>query len=324
MRTVVLRSTGEAPILDDEERDALRPAAGQALVHIAAAGFCHHDALIIAGALRRGVHLPLVLGHEAAGVVEEIGAEVAADWLGARVVLLPGRYGHAEDGCFAESVAVPTGDLVRVPGGVALEHAALAACPVGVALKGVEDVGGLLAGETVVVTGVSGGLGVHAAQVACAAGARVLGVTSSPGKTTRLEAMPWLDAVIVDGDLPFPDQVRALTDDGGAAIVVDTVGGRLMDAGVRALGPGGRLVLLGQVSGDAAPLLGAEVLFRQAHIVGSLGAGRAQVERALELMAGGDVDAVADRELPLTAASVREAYGLARGSRLIGRVVLRT
>jgi len=124
-----------------------------------------------------------------------------------------------------------------VPGGVALEHAALAACPIGVALKGVEDVGGLLAGETVVVTGVSGGLGVHAAQVARAAGARVLGVTSSPEKTARLEAMPWLDAVIVDGDLPFPDQVRALTNDGGAALVVDTVGGRLMDKGVRALGP---------------------------------------------------------------------------------------
>jgi NADPH:quinone reductase-like Zn-dependent oxidoreductase len=323
LRIVVLGSVGEQPTLGDEERDAPRPAEGQALVRIAAAGFCHHDALIMAGALRRGVRLPLVLGHEAAGVVAEIGADVAAEWLGARVVLLPGRYGHAEDGCFAESVAVPTGDLVRVPDGVALEHAALAACPIGVALKGVEDVGGLKAGETVVVTGVSGGLGAHAAQVAHATGARVLGVTSSPEKVARLEGMAWLDAVIVDGDVAFPDQVRALTDDGGAALVVDTVGGRLTDAGVRALGPGGRLVLLGQVSLEPAPLSGAEVLFRQAQIVGSLGAGRAQVERALELMASGDVGAVVDRELALTAASVREAFRLVRGSEVVGRLVLR-
>ena len=323
MRALVLESSGEPPTVHEVQRadDAVPP--GGARVRVTAAGFSGHDALIMAGVLRRGARLPRVLGHEIAGVVDAVGAGVSGAWAGAEVVLLPGGLGHVVDGGFAELVTAPEAALVRLPPGLHAEGAALLAAPIGAALKAVEEVGGVRAGDTVAVTGVSGGLGVHAAQVAHALGARVIGVTSSPAKVARLEAMPWLDAVVTEGEVPWSELVRALTGDAGADVVVDTVGGDTVDAAVHALARGGRLVLLGQVSPGPARLTPAEVVFREARLLGSLGAERRHVERALELVRAGDVTPVVDRVLPLRAASVIEAFHLVRQRAVIGRIVLR-
>ena len=315
MKAVVLDKPGSRPAVRDDDRAAPAAAPGRAVVRVQAAGFSHHDALVMSGVLRRGVRTPLVLGHEVAGVVEATGE---------RVVVLPGGLGHAEDGGFAEWVSVRDDALVPVPAALSAEGAALLAAPIGVAVKAVADVGGVARGQTVVVTGVSGGLGVHAAQVAHGLGARVIGVTGSTGKTAALEGMAWLDAVVGPGDLPWAETVRALTDDAGADVVVDTVGaGGSLDGAVRSLARGGRVVLLGQIEPEPSAFTAAEVVFREASIVGSLGAERTHVERALAMVEAGDVVPLIDRVLPLSAASVLDAYRLLRERAVIGRIVFK-
>ena len=322
MRALVLNSVGDAPVLSEAERAAREPDHGHVIVRVSAAGFCHHDALIMAGVLRRGVRLPLILGHEACGTVERLGQGVAEDWLGARVTLVPGSLGHVVDGCFAELVRVPVASLVRVTSGISDEAAAALACPAGVAIKAVEQVGGVRPDDVVAVTGVSGGLGAMAAQVAHAAGAMVIGVTSSTAKVSRLEEQPWLDAVVVEDGVPVQEMVRALTDDEGADLFVDTVGTDVGGA-VSSVAPGGRVVLLGQIAGTPSKLSPAEVVFREARVLGSLGADRVHVERAMTMVGAGVLTPIVDRVLPMTAGSLETAYRLVRERALFGRIVLK-
>ncbi len=318
MKAVVLESAGARPVLRDAEIPAPRPGPGEALVRVEACGFSHHDALIMEGTLRRGVTLPRVLGHEVAGTVVGVGDGVAKEMVGTAVVVMPGELGHRRDGGLAELLTAPADSLVALAG-APTAGSALLASPMGVALKAL-DACGLSVGATLVATGVSGGIGSHAAQIAYTAGAAVLGVTGSPSKARTLEAQPWLASVLLDSD-PWEEVVRAMTGDAGADAALDTVGSSLSRL-VASLRRGGRLVLAGQVSADEARLAPAEVIFRELTIVGSLGAERQHVERIMQLVAGGQVAPVVDEELPLSAESVMRAYERVKGREVVGRIVI--
>ena len=324
MKALVLESTGLEPRLSLADRPMPVPSVGHVVVRVTACGFCHHDALVMSGVLRRGVALPVVLGHEVAGTVEALGPGVTGIAAGDLVALVPGGgMGHTVDGGMAGYVVVPASALLPVPPEISPQAACLLGCPLGVAVKAVEEVAQVRSGETVVVTGISGGLGLHAAQVAWARGARIIGVTTSPEKASALEALPWLWRLVVHGDLPYDQVVVALIGDTAPEVVIDPVGGPLLECGVRALASGGRLVLLGQIDSGSAALSAAEVVFRQARLEGVLGADRQHMERALELVVGGAVTPVVDRELPLTVEAALEAYHLLRERRVVGRVVFR-
>ena len=323
MKALVLDRAGPEPKLSLVERPVPMPPAGHVVIRVEACGFCHHDALVMAGVLRRGVVSPVVLGHEVAGPVEAVGPEVTGVAPGDPVAVAPvGGLGHAVDGGLAEYVVAPESAVVPVPSGASVRGTCLLGCPLGVAVKGVEEVAQVGAGDTVVVTGVSGGLGVHAAQVAAARGARVIGVTTSPEKLPALEAQPWLWQVAVHGRLPYDREVLALGEQ-APQVVIDTVGGALLESGVRALAPGGRLVLLGQIAPGTAAIPVAELLFREGRVLSSLGSQRRHLERAMELVAAGAVTPVVDRELPLSVEGVLEAHRLLRERGVVGRVVIR-
>ena len=320
MRAVVLDAAGTEPHLHDTTLPDPEPAPGEALLRVAACGFSHHDALIMKGTLRRGVTLPRVLGHEVAGVVGGVGEGVSKSLVGTEAVVMPGDIGHRRDGGFAGMLTAPAASLVPLPQGMAATGGALLASPIGVALKALEACG-VAEGETLVVTGVSGGVGAHAAQTAHALGASVIGITGSPEKAQRLEAEPWLDTVLLD-DEPWEEVVAALTGDAGADAALDTTGtslGRL----VAAMRQGGRIALVGQTSPDAAPFAPAEAIFRELTLVGSLGVERRHVERALSLVAGGQVTPLVHEELPLSAESVLRACRAVKEREVMGRVVLR-
>ena len=320
MRAVVLESAGPEPHLRDATLPDPQPAPGEALLRVTACGFSHHDALIMEGTLRRGVTLPRVLGHEVAGVVSGVGDGVPASLIGTEAVVLPGDVGHRRDGGFAEMLTVQAESLVPLVEGVGETGGALLASPIGVALKAL-DACGLAEGETTVITGVSGGVGAHAAQAAHALGASVVGITGSAEKARRLESEPWLDTVLLD-DEPWEEVVAALTGDAGADAALDTTGaslGRL----VTAMRRGGRIALVGQTSPDAAPFSPAEAVFRELTLVGSLGVERIHVERAASLVAGGQVTPLIHEDLPLAAESVWRACRSVKARTVVGRVVLR-
>ena len=317
-----------------------RPEPHQALIRVIACGFCHHDRSVMAGVLRRGVGPGVILGHEISGLVVETGTEVTGLQHGDRVVSIlteacgncdrcaNGRehrcregqgIGHGRDGGFAEYVALSEYSLVKVPEGVDPVGAALLACPMGVALQAVRETAQVTAGETVVVTGAGGGLGSHAVQAAAAVGARVLAVSSSPEKENALLGLGAAE-VLGDTGLDFAEVVMALTGDAGADVVIDTVGSALFPSTLRSLAQFGRLVLLGEIVGQSVSLNPAEVIFRDARILGASGVSRAMVAQAGRMVLEGKLRPVVALELPLEEAA--EAYRLVSERKPTGRIVL--
>jgi len=232
-----------------------------------------------------------------------------------------GGIGHRRDGGFAGYIALPATALVPIPPGIPPEHAALLACPAGVALHAVETAG-VAPGDTVVVTGAGGGLGSHAVQLAAMRGAQVIAATASPRKIPLLETLGAAPALEIDAHTDLAAIVMAITGDRGADAVIDTVGPPLWPATMRCLGQYGRLALLGDVTGEPAPLRPAEVIFRDLRIAGVSGVSRAQVERTAELVAAGRLRPVLVQTLPLTPAGASEAWRMVSERRASGRVVL--
>ena len=340
MRALVLEQPGRPPVL--AVRHIPTPVLGphDVLVEVAACGFCHHDLLVMAGVLRRRVKPGVVLGHEIAGVVADTGTSVTGFRPGDHVVTLltdacgqcdrcrSGRehrclhgkgIGHSRDGGFAEYAAVSESSLVRIPPELDLVRAALFACPMGVALRGLQDAAKIRPGDTTVVTGAGGGLGIHALQIAAALGSRVLAVTTSPDKLGHFASLG-AEEILHSDELDFSELVLALTEDRGADVVLDTVGSALFPSTWRSLAQFGRLVLLGEVTGRPVELNLAEVIFRDAQVLGSSGVSRREVAQIAEMVSGGGLTSIVADALPLEEAAA--AFQLLASRKVLGRLVL--
>ena len=340
----MLEEPGTPPRLSVVDLPVPRPGSGEVLVRVAACGFCHHDLLVMNGTLRRGVRPGTILGHEISGVVEDLGEGVTLASAGDRVVslltsacghcdrCLSGRehrcrsgegIGHGRHGGFAEYVVLSQHSLVVLPETMDPTRASLLACPAGVALQGLTAVD-VSAGETVVVVGAGGGLGVHSVQLAKAMGARTIAVTSTSGKATMLYrhgADEVIESPPAGSGLDFWEVVVALTQDEGADVVVDTVGTPTIRSSIRSLGQYGRLVLLGEVGGEGE-LRGLipEIVFRDARLIGSSGVSRATVEHVVELATEGTVAPAIQQVLALEEAG--RVVELLSGRTVLGRLAL--
>ena len=340
MRALYLKQAGDPPVLEILDVPTPQPGPRQALVRVTACGFCHHDRSVMAGVLRRGVAPNVILGHEISGVVEETGGDVTSLKPGDKVVSILTEacghcdrclnwrehrcrngegIGHGRDGGFAEYVALSEHCLVKIPEGLDPIGAALLACPMGVALQAVQETAQVTPEETVVVTGAGGGLGAHAVQAAAALGARVLAVSSSPEKENTLRELGAAE-VLDNNGLDFAELVMAMTRDEGADVVIDTVGSALFPSTLRSLAQYGRLVLLGEIQGETVSLNPAEIIFRDAQVLGASGVSRATVEQVGVMALDGRLRPVVDLELPLEQAA--EAYRLVSERRPTGRIVL--
>ena len=340
MKALVLETPGEQPSLAVKNVPVPELGPHDVLVEVTACGVCHHDIAVMQGILRRGVKPDVVLGHEISGRVAEAGAGVSSFKPGDRVVstlttfcgecerCVGGReyrcfygqgVGHAIDGGFAQFVKLPESSLVPVPDGIDLEEASILGCPMGVALKALRDVGRVGPSETVLVTGAGGGLGVHTVQIAAALGARVLAVTTSPHKIDALEQMG-ADEVILADELDFSELALAFTEDQGADVVVNTVGSEVFRSALRSLTQFGRMIILGEITGQRVTINLAEVLFRDAALLGSTGAERRHIIDVAQMVGSGRVRPVISHRLTLENAGA--AYRLMRERKSFGRVVL--
>lgn len=340
MRALVLVHPGSPPEMSVTEVPDPVPGPGQVLVQVAACGFCYHDLLVMKGLLRRGVRPEVVLGHEISGTVVEVGDAVTKLSPGDRVVslltdacgecqrclqglehrCLTGQgIGHGRDGGFAQLIVISEFSLMPIPGEIDLPSAALIACPMGVALQGLQVAAQARSGEVVVVTGAGGGLGVHAVQLSAAMGCRVVAVTSSPDKMARLAELG-ADEVLETGPLDFSEVVFALTEDRGADVIIDTVGSAVFPSTWNSLAQYGRWVMLGEVTGKPMELDPAEIIFRDARILGSSGVSRAMITQALEMVSQNLVKPEVGLTLALEQAA--DAVELLENRRVLGRTLL--
>jgi propanol-preferring alcohol dehydrogenase len=316
MKALVYEAPGRISL---EQVEDPSPSADEVLLRVDAAGVCGTDRHIVAGEL--GVRAGTVPGHEIAGTIVATGPRVEGWQTGERVACFgqvtcgvcpacragasnrcrqPAVLGMARQGGFAERIALPASCLIRLPDTISSPVGAIASDAIATPLHALWTVGGMRAGETVVVIG-AGGLGLHAVQLARLAGAASV-VAVDPFEPARKAALAaGADAVL---DPAADDEpVRALRRVArGATLALECVGrSETVELGLAALSPGGRLVIVGV--GSAQPRLPplARFIGTELSVLGSFGSTPSEIQTVLELIERGrlDVSRSVQREVPL-------------------------
>jgi NADPH:quinone reductase-like Zn-dependent oxidoreductase len=175
-------------------------------------------------------------------------------------------------------------------------------------------------GETVLVTGGSGGVGLPAVQIVKAMGARVIAVTRSAAKRDVLLESGASNVVVSTDGADFSKEVLSLTSGEGVDVVADTVGSRVFMPAFRSLADGGRYLVIGQLVREDIAINPARIIFKAATLSGIVNARRDQLEDTIKLVAAGIVRPRVAKVLPLAEAA--QAHMLVEAGNLIGRVVL--
>jgi len=237
VRQVVIVRHGAPEVLQSREAADPVPGAGEIRIAVRAAGVNFADVLARLGLYPDAPKPPVVVGYEVSGVVDAIGPGVATHRAGGRVLALT-RFGG-----YADRAIVPADLAFAIPG--QLDHASAAAIPVNyltahIALRRMAN---LAAGETVLVHGAGGGVGIAATQIAKLRGATVLG-TASASKHEAIRAIG-VDHAIDYRRGDVAGDVRRLTNGRGVDVVLDPIGGRSFADSYRLLAPLGRLIVYG-------------------------------------------------------------------------------
>lgn len=200
------------------------------------------DELMVRGEYQLKPETPFSPGSNGSGVVVEVGADVSRIKVGDRV-----SAGHFY-GTYAEELVTDESRVVRVPDEVSLEHAAALRIAHGTALFALEVRGGLTAGETVVVTGAAGGVGLATVEVARLLGANVIACVGSSAKAD-IALRHGAHHVVDYSKEDVKDRIREITNDRGADVILDVVGGDLFRTLLSSMAFGGRLLVVGFASG---------------------------------------------------------------------------
>lgn len=262
MQALVCHSFGALDTLRLEERPSPRPGPGEIVVSVKAAGVNWPDMLMVRGLYQRKPALPFTPGMELAGVVKSIGAGVTDYVPGDHVMAhLP------QTGAFAQEVCFKVGPgLVKLPAGVDWNHAAVLPVAYATSLEALADRGRLQAGETLLVLGAAGGVGIAAVQIGKLMGARVIACASSKEKLAICREAG-ADEVIDYEHADLAQQVKALTAGRGVDMVFDPVGGRHAEPALRRIARNGRYLVVGFAAGIASIPLNL-VLLKGCSVVG--------------------------------------------------------
>lgn len=249
MQAVVLRSYGPPSQLGVEEIPPPRLKAGQVRLRVHAVGFGFPDALMVAGKYQIKPEAPFTPGSEVAGVVTEVAADVTNVKPGARVLAMAGQGGLAEE-CVANAAT-----LIALPPSMSMAAAAGFLVNYGTTYHALVQRGNLKTGETLLVLGAAGGVGLTAIEIGKALGARVLAAASSDEKLA-LAKQHGADAVFNYTSENIKAKVMEFTGDRGIDVVYDPVGGDYAEQCVRSMAWNGRYLVIGFAAGKipAIPL----------------------------------------------------------------------
>lgn len=337
MRAVSLVAHGGPEQLQVQQLAVPEIGSGEVLVRVHACGVCGHDLLARAGQIPMPV--PQIPGHEVAGEVVAVDSQVMSLAVGDRVALTPmfpcgrcevcvsgssrmcrvrgGLYGERIPGGYAEYVVANDFSAVRLDDQIDYVYGCVLGCAVASALRAVRR-GRVRMGETALVTGASGGVGIHLIQLAKVAGARVIAVTASPAKAAALREAGAEHVVVTAGS--FDREVRELTRGFGVDVCLDNVGVPALQSCLRSLRTTGRLVLVGNVVPQELPLGLGQLIMREFELIGTARPGREELTESVALAATGRVRPWVDRTFPLEEADVAHRYMEER--RAVGRCVL--
>src|SRR5262245_7133603 len=339
MKAVTFANFGAPSVLQATTVERPEPGADDVLVRIHAAGVCYHDVLSRGGKIPGGAP-GRVLGHEIAGEIVETGANVPAARVGERVVIyqrlycgqcrycLSGRQdlcrnsrvlGESGGGGYAEFTCAPARNAIKMPDGLDMKSGALAVCPVGTSVRAALGVAQVEPGQTVLITGAGGGLGLHQIQVVKSVNAHVIAVTSSEEKA-EIVSQAGADEVIIAPDLKFSSEVWRRTQKQGVDAVLENVVSDTFGESMRSVAQNAMVVVLGNIAGKRVEIDPGLVIVRRIRISGSGNATYKDVEIALHLLATGAVKPFIGAVLPFPRAS--EGHAMMEQRAVVGRVVL--
>jgi NADPH:quinone reductase-like Zn-dependent oxidoreductase len=337
---MVLHRHGGPEVLERQTIELGPPGPREARVRVHAVAMNHMDLWVRRGGPAFKLQYPHRLGCDLAGVVEELGPGARGVAVGDRVVVQPGLscgvcraclsgrdnlcrsyriLGENAQGGYARHVNLPDVNLVKV--GPELSFAALAALPLCTltAWQMVFRKAAVRPGETVVVHAAGSGVSSIAIKLLKLAGARVVATTTSADKRARALAIG-ADEVIVTSEVDYVKEVKRLTGKLGADVILDHVGGELLEKALLAVAWGGRIVTCGATAGFAANVDLRQIFFRQVELLGSTMGGKGDLLEALPMILDGRLAATVDREVSLWDA--RAAHVALEERRVFGKIVL--
>lgn len=331
----------EALDLDLVEVDRPEPGAGEVLVRIHAAGVCGTDVHILDGMIKPETY-PMTIGHEAAGVIEDVGTAVALE-PGARVGIYnkifcgvceqcragrpnmcdrePDQLGFNRDGGDAQYVVVPERNAVPLPDGVDFASAAVLTCA-GMTAVHASRLSNLRLGDTAIVDGI-GGVGILVVQAAVAAGASVIAVADADDKLDLARTHGAHQGILIptaDDYARLPDEVRAVTGGRGADVFFELVGtSESMLAGIRSLAKRGRFVSAGYTDQELH-IHPIEFILSETSFVSTVAASVQDLHDSLAMAAAGQMSVPVAETFPLE--GINSALDALRDRRVLGRQIL--
>src|SRR6266699_25813 len=343
MRAWVIRATGGLDQL--QESDVLDPPAlGPRHVRVAprAAALNHLDLFVVRG-LPHEYRFPHIVGADGAGVVDAVGAEVRSVRPGDRVMINPGipdysceycrageqslcrSYGILGEhfpGTMAQYVVVPEQNVAIIPTlstPLTWAEAAAFSLVTLTAWRMVVTRARVVAGETVLIWGIGGGVALAALRIAKLKGARVIVTSSSDAKLHEAQNLG-ADVTLNHTTQKVSHEVRALTDRRGVEVVIENVGDATWDESLRSLGRGGRLVTCGSTSGPHVSLDLRRLFWHQWNIMGSTMGNDAEYREIVRLLGAGELRPTIDRVFPFAVA--RAAFERLERGEQFGKIAI--
>lgn len=324
MRAMLVKQFGALEQMSLEDLPTPVPGQGEVLIDARAIGVNFPDLLVIEGTYQILPELPFSPGKEVAGVVRAVGPGVASPNVGERVTA------QVEHGAYREQVLAEANNVAVLPESVGYEAGAAFGLGYLTVYFGLLRRARLEPGEWVLVTGASGGVGSAGVQLAKALGARVIAVGRTEDKR-NFALEQGADHTIELEPEGFKERVMELTDGHGADVILESVGGELFRACMRAIAWEGRLVIIGFAAGEIPTVKAGHVLVKNMDLIGVQSSDyrerepesfREAQEELLGLLTHGKIGVQVTATYPLEAAA--EALEEIRDSRVLGKVVLTT
>lgn len=261
MQAVLCKAFGPADTLVVEDISSPVIKKNEVLLDVHAAGINFPDTLIIEGKYQFKPPFPFSPGGEAAGVISAVGEKVSHLKAGDRVMALTGW------GSCAEQVAVPAYNVLPMPEGMEFTTAAAFSMTYGTAIHALTQRGALQEGETLLVLGASGGVGLAAVEIGKAMGARVIAAASTAEKL-EVARQAGADELINYQSDDIRERIKTITKGQGVDVVIDPVGGDLFEQVFRSIAWNGRMLVIGFASGSIPSLPANLPLLKGAAVIG--------------------------------------------------------
>lgn len=335
MKAAVFYGAGQPLKIDDIPTPEIGPE--EALIKIAACGVCHTDLHYLEG-VPTFKKPPLILGHEASGIVTKAGEKVTKVKENDRVLIPPvltcgtcyncriGRenlcrnivmIGNSIDGAYAEYTKIPAKDLIKLPTEIPLEEASIISDAMSTPFHALKNRANVRPGDSVVIYGV-GGVGLNAVQIAVALGAFVIAVDKVEEKLQHARDLGASETINVDVENPVK-AVRRITG-GGADVAVEAIGiPEVMRMAYNSVRWGGRAVIVGYSHKDLT-ISAARLMFREIEIYGSLGCRIVDFPPLVDMVRRGKLKLLVSNKMPLD--QINEALEMLKKGKIRTRAIV--